>query len=468
MKMKKILLMNLPSTIAVYSKSALKGVMSAMPPLTLVELGAASLAAGAPCRILDLQGTLDPFAALHDCLENFKPEVVGISSTSLLYHEAQKVAACIKDHYPEILLVIGGPHASIFQGDLVAAGPFDIAVQGEGDLTLREILEDRPLEEIAGIAFKTEDGRVVMNPKRSLLSNLDALPLPAWHLVNPNSYVAPKFLARESPAGAIMTSRGCPYGCTYCCHATFGRSYRAKSVERVVREFQHLASHGFREILIWDDMFAMDLNRAKGICDALIASHFTVPWQIETGLRVNHVDRELFQKLRRAGCYKTAFGFESGSNEVLKSLNKNTTVEQARNAVRWAKEAGLETVGFFMLGLLQDNLATLDATLEFSQSLDLDYAKTTIFVPFPATRDFEELDRQGLITTKDWTRYNFHTASRVFVHPSLDWDTLQAYYHKFYKDFYFRPRYLMKRMIRSLKGKRLFDDLRVGFASLCK
>ena len=364
---------------------------------------------------------------------------------------------------PDIKIIAGGVHSSIFPKEVAEVPEFDIVVYGEGDITLQEIINKKPLSKIKGIAYKDKNNQVKLNPPRPLIEDLDSLPLPAWHLLNPKIYINPKAIARVSPVGTIGTSRGCPFGCTYCNKSVFGRQFRAKSVKRVVDEFELLLKNGFKEVHVWDDMFATDLKRAKQICDEIIKRKLKFSWQLECGVRVNAVDEEFFHKCFKAGCYKVAFGFESGDDYILKTINKGTTTQQARNAVNWAKKAGMETSGFFMLGLPEDTEQTMRKTIEFAKSLNLDYAKGTILVPLPSTKVFEDFEKQGLLKTKDWTRYNFHQASHVYDHPKLSWPILEKYYDRFHKEFYFRPSYIIKRFFLSLKKHELLDNLKTAF-----
>ena len=457
--------MNMPSTIRVYGESALKGIIAPRPLVSLAELAGAVLDSGADCKILDLQVSNKPFRDIENMLQEYKPDFVGLTFTTLLFQEAKKVAKFIKEKLPETCVITGGVHSTIYPEEVIQEEAIDIVVRNEGDITLQEIVKGNPLKNIKGIYYKTKKGEIKKNSPRELIQDLDELPMPAWHLLKPQIYMNPKAIARESPVGTIGTSRGCVYGCTYCNKAVFGRKFRAKSAKRVVDEFEELLRCGFKEIHVWDDMFATDLDRAKAVCDEIIKRKLKFSWQLECGVRVNCVDPEFFRKCVKAGCYKVAFGFESGNDYILKSIDKGTTTQQAINAVKWAKEAGMETSGFFMMGLPEDTVKTMNQTIDFACKLGLDYAKATILLPLPSTPLFEDFEKRGIIKTKDWSRYNFHTASKVYDHPNLSWKTLEKYYDKFHKRFYFRPSYIANRLFRSIKKGEIFDDIKMAITT---
>jgi radical SAM superfamily enzyme YgiQ (UPF0313 family) len=272
-------------------------------------------------------------------------------------------------------------------------------------------------------------------------------------------------MARRNPVAYMETSRGCYGACNFC--NARRTKLRRKSVTRVLEEMKYILSLGFREIHLADDLFTADLKRVKQICEAIISSGLDVSWYPRAGIRVDHVDRELFVLMKRAGVWTVPFGIESGNEAILKRIGKNISLDQVRNAVRLAREAGLTTEGYFMLGHPDETEATIQETLRFSQSIGLDYAKFTFNTPLPGTPLFEEWDRAGLVKTKDWSKYNFHTPPmELYEHPNLSWKTLDKYYRRAMRSFYFRPSYMMRRAVRSLVEGELWSDFKVLARSL--
>jgi radical SAM superfamily enzyme YgiQ (UPF0313 family) len=221
-------------------------------------------------------------------------------------------------------------------------------------------------------------------------------------------------------------------------------------------------SLGFREIHLADDLFTADLPRVKRICLAIIRSGLDISWYPRAGIRVDHVDRELFELMKRAGVWSVPFGIESGNENILQRIGKGITPDQVRKAVELAKSVGLTTEGYFMIGHPDETEKTIQETIRFSVSLGLDYAKFTINTPLPGTPLFEEWDRAGVIKTKDWSKYNFHTPPKeLYDHPNLDWTVIDHYYRLAMRTFYFRPSFLVRRGFASLFGGELFSDLKV-------
>lgn len=455
---KKILLMNCPSSISVYSESKIKMAVGFQPFISLTALAAMLLKKDCEVQILDLMLSKNPKEDLISKLKEFDPEFVGITFTTPLFNEAKELSNLIKEYSPKIKIVAGGVHPTILPEDVLKNTKIDIVVIGEGDYTLPEIVLSKNLSKIKGIAYK-KSSKTIITEKSLYIEDLDKLPYPAWQLLDVKKYQNPRIVAKKNPVGTIETSRGCMFDCVYCNKSIFSRQFRVKSPRRVINELEYMLRCGFKEIHVWDDNFATNLKRAKIICDGIIKRKLKLIWRLECGIRVDCVDNEFFKKLKEAGCYGVSFGFESGNQGILDEMNKGTTVEQAYNACSMAKQSGLEITGFFMFGLPGETEQTMKDTIEFAKKLGCDYSKVTIVVPFPSTRLFERLEKEGLIKTKDWSKYNFHTASKVYGHPNLSWNILESYYNKFYSEFYFRPKYIVYRIKKGLFNGGIFLDI---------
>ncbi|MFA6433251.1 MAG: radical SAM protein [Elusimicrobiales bacterium] len=455
---KKRILLLAPSYGFIYKGSMIKPGAMYSPHLGLATIAGALTTDGHSVRIVDLNKQTDE--TLLSELKDFKPHYAGLSFTTILAEESFRLARLVKNADGGVLLIAGGVHPTSMPLDVLESSVFDLVCQGEGDESVVEIVRGTPLEEIPGIAFK-RGGKCHVAPRRQLIRDLDSLAYPAWELFDLSRYHTTELLTKANPAGWIETSRGCPYGCVYCNKNVFGKSFRKKSAARVVAEMSRMLDLGFKEIHIADDCFTVDLDRAKEICREILRKNLRFPWATVTGIRADRVDQELLTLMKQAGCYRVFYGIETGSAEILKLINKGETLGEIRQAVTMAKKAGLEVYGFFMLALPGDTEKTMQETIEFARELDLDMAKAAITIPLPSTPYFEELDRAGRIKKKEWSKYNLYFPARdLYTHPNLDWAVVEKYQRKFYRGFYFRPGFIFKRFLSSLRGGRLLNDLR--------
>ena len=445
----KVLLINPPSRALAYDRHGRAGIARVHPSLGLASL-AARVREHIPVRILDLNVETDPERSLKNTVTSFAPTHVGVTATTPQVPDALKVLQIVKKIAPACITIVGGPHASALPDEVAANANVDLAVIGEGEETFAELLV-KPPAEVAGVCFK-DGGKTVRTQSRPLIENLDTLPYPAWDLYDLKRYRAPVAVERHPPGGLMETSRGCPHDCTFCSKVPFGRHYRIKSVNRVVEEFKYMQSVGFREIHVEDDGFSEDIVRAKEICRALAASSVRIPWNLLNGVRVDRFDAELARLLVSAGCYQCGFGIESGGNSILENIGKCTTSDMVREAVSIAKQTGLETIGYFVIGLPGDTEDSLYETLDFACNLPLDYAKFSLFVPYPGSKTFDELNGAGRILTRDWSVYLYHDLEHeVFRHESLSKAVLAGFYKKAYRRFYLRLPYMLRRLADGLR-----------------
>ncbi len=472
--MSKILLVKL-SDAAVYKDAKVKNAVPHFPSLALATIAGCVRVKGHNAQVFDYTTYAyndEADLRFKEKLKEFDPDFVGISFTTVLFDEMVRVGNVVKNHNPNIKIIGGGPHVSAFPEECLRTSPIDIGITGEGDFTAAEAMSATNLSEVDGIAYKQEQTNaqsaskhvdVIVVPKKlKFLDDLDLLPIPAWDLFDLTKYHTPRQMCRKSPVGWIETSRGCLYGCVYCNKNIFGQNFRFKSAKRTVDEMEFMLSCGFSEIQIAEDMFTTNKERVMQICQLIIDRGLKFPWSTTTGVRVDSVNLEMLKAMKNAGCYRVYYGFESGSDQILVQSRKATNTATARQAVNWSKEAGLEVLGFFMIGLPGETEETMQQTIDFAKSLNIDFAKMTIMSPLPGTPIWNDFKEKGLLKENvDWSNFNYYTPpSELYTHPNLDWPTIEKYYKKFYKEFYFRPSYMAKRLIAGIRQGTLIDDIK--------
>ncbi len=455
----KILLIIPPFKEIIYAGSIVRSSVPGAPLLGVSVLAGALLRERHSVRILDLNLCGDYSTRLSQELSAYEPDYAGITFVTPLFGIMSSVTDLVKRQRPGTIVIGGGPHATALPEDTLKSSRLDMVVIGEGDHVLPEIVSGKPLAQIQGIAYR-KNGAITVNPPSAHIQDLDALAMPAWQLYEVSRYRSPGLMARRNPAGWIETSRGCPFNCCFCSKSVFGHVFRAKSLGRVIQEIRHTLGAGFKEIHIADDMFTTDISRVKNICREILNQRLDFPWATVTGIRVDRGDREMFDLMARAGCYRVSFGIESGNQSLLDAIGKGIRLEQVESSVAMAKQAGLETCGFFMLALPGETVATMRETLEFACKLDLDWAKACIMTPLPGTRIYEELKTAGRLRIKDWSQYNLYKpTNEIFDHPELDWPTVDRHFRAFYRGFYFRPRLIARKILKGIKHGTMLSDI---------
>jgi radical SAM superfamily enzyme YgiQ (UPF0313 family) len=355
----------------------------------------------------------------------------------------------------------------------------DLVVRGEAEETIVEILQaieetglqgdpsavltlpEAPWGGILGVSYRNEAGSVVHNPDRPLRKDVESIPWPAYHLFKIERYTNLQPLTDGLDPNArtytLVTSRGCPYQCIYCSKPITGNTWRARSAEDVVAEWRYLVQEmGATEIGITDDVWNLKLERSKEICRLLIAEGLTdVPWITVHGMRADHTDAELFQLMKQAGCRRVGFGVESGNQAVLDSIKKRQTLDDVRRAFRQAKEAKLQTMGFFIFGLPADTEESMDDTIRFALELDPDLANFMLAAPYPGTELWEIAQRDGRLFSMNWRDYAIHDEKARYELPSLPPELVERKWHEAYRRFYLRPSRIWRKAISADTWRRL-------------
>ena len=319
-------------------------------------------------------------------INKFKPDMIGLTSPSRGYIIAYNLIKEIKKHY-NIPIVIGGPHASTIEEQILKDTPVDYAVMGEGEYTILDLVNSVKPSEIKGLIWKDE-GKIIKNTSREWIENLDTLPFPAFEL-----FELDKYMDKKIP---IVTSRGCPYRCVYCSiNLTMGHKFRARSAKNVVDELEYWVKKGYNYFGFNDDCFTFDMQRAKDICDLIIKRGLKIKWELRNGIRIDKLDEELMRKMRNAGCVYISFGIESAVQDVLNKMRKGLSIEHVREKVLLAEKLKIKHGGFFIIGLPGDNFERFKQTLDFALSLPFDEVRFYNAIPYPGTELFGWIKENG-------------------------------------------------------------------------
>jgi anaerobic magnesium-protoporphyrin IX monomethyl ester cyclase len=461
--MAKALLIN-PSYRDSYGSAKASIVDPIHPTLSLLTVAAAAEQKGHQIELMDLSYVQYDYRKVREKILAYKPDVVGITGTTPLMNQTRDMSCLIKTISKDILIIGGGSHVSAMPNESLRESMLDLVVVGEGDITFPEVMDGRSLKEIKGIVYRNGEETIRTLP-RPFIENLDTLPMPAWHLYNSDNYKyrISRLLAKRRPLTMAEFSRGCVYKCDFCASKnTMAWGYRKKSPERCAEEVKLMHRYGYREFALSDDIFTSDNQWAKSVAEAIIRTGVDMAWTCTNGIRVESADDELFKKMRKAGCYRVSFGFETGNAEVLKSFGKGgrATIEKGRDAVRMARRAGIDANGFFMLGLSPDTEATMQDTIDYASTLPLDMMKFGIAIAFPGTKMFKDYREKNLIRSYNWDDYFIYTTKTLFGHPNLTYEKVQEYMAKAYRKAIFgNPKFIVRRLWRGVKTLEFFWDL---------
>lgn len=450
----KITLVN-PPLSAKEQAGSLEDVANILQPLGIGYIAAVLEKEHFDINIIDCRPLNITSDQLIEILKKDRPDIIGFTSTILEIKKCSILSRKIKQVLPTSLLIIGGPHLSSLPLETMKDSSFDIGGIGEGELTMLEICEQvrdnkLNLKSIKGIIYR-EDEKLHITEPRPFIEDLDSLPFPARHLYPPLSKYKPvpaSYIKR--PLGHMMTSRGCPYQCTFCDRKVFGNRTRFRSPKNVVDEIEEMINiHGAREIKFFDDTFTLNNQRTIEICDEIIKRGIKVPWSCLT--RVNNVTKPLLGKMKKAGCWQVAYGLESGDQRILDKMKKGITLEQSRNAVKWAKEAGINIRAFFILGTPGETSESIRKTVTFAKELPIDVATFYIVTLYPGNELYQIAQREGTILHQDYSQYNpiidVRHSKLAYVPEGMTEEELRHTISKAYKDFYLRPSYILKQVL---------------------
>jgi radical SAM superfamily enzyme YgiQ (UPF0313 family) len=387
------------------------------------------------CQVLKLS-----FEEFRSELGKRQPNIVGITSTTLTYKSGLQIAKIAKEVCPNCLTIMGGSHVTFWDDNaLQECSELDVIVRKEGENTLLELVQKveagKSYHDVTGTTCR-KDGKIVRNPDRPYIEDLDSLPFPAHHL-----WPIESLRKYGKVIYPLTTSRGCVYWCDFCTAVRmFGRKYRMRSPKNVVDELEFLHNtYQADQFTFYDDAFTVDQHRAEELCAEIRKRKLKIKWDCET--RVDMVTKELLLKMRQAGCIAVWFGVESGSQRVIDAMSKGISIAQTMRAVKWAKEVGLMTVTSAILGFPGETKESAWETIKLVEKMDPDDVGYYIATPYPGTPMYDLVKEKGWLKTNDFDKYD--TATPVFETPTLTAQELREIREQAFQRFYIRPTHII-------------------------
>lgn len=431
------------------------------PPLGLLYLaGYLERHTSHRVEVCDAQVEELSYPELTERIRRSEPDLAGLTAMTFTLLDVVKTARLAKEVDPALPVVVGGVHAFLYPGETVKLPGIDYVLSGEGEESFA-ILLDRlegkgDLSAVPGLTYLVGE-KVVSSPSPPLCSHLDALPFPARRLTPYGKYSS--VMARRQPITTMFTSRGCPYRCSFCARPHLGKRFRYRSAANVVDEMEECVGLGIREFLIYDDTFTVNRDRAIAVAEEILRRNLGIGWDIRA--RVDCVDREMLQLLRRAGCERIHYGVEAGTEKILKVLNKGITLPQAKETISLTRKLGIETLAYFMIGSPTETREDILQTIRFALDLKPDFVHATILCPFPGTEIYERGLKEGIFPRDHWRDFAADPQagfSPPYWNEILSDGELQELLQLAYKKFYTRPSYILKktlqvRSVRELKTK---------------
>lgn len=425
--------------------------------------------------VIDQSASQVSLSHIKRTMEKERPDVVGITALTYEAPAVKILSDAVKEVLPGVPVVVGGPHATVFYDRLLEKTKTDIAVIGEGEETFLDLVErirdGKDWKDAQGIAFRNEEGKIIRNQPRPPIMDLDSLPYPAWDMIDIPIYTRYGDMndyLMAWPYMFLFSSRACPYACYYC-HQIFGKKYRARSVESTLEEIRRLTrDHGVKEIHIIDDIFNIDLDRAKNICRGIIREGIKVSIAFPNGLRGDLLDAELIELLAKAGCYSITFAVETASSRLQKKIHKYADLDKLNWAISKAYDEGIIPMGFYMLGFPTETREEMEETIRFACRSKMLKAVFFSVVPFPRTKLYE-LFREAYpeefnMSEGDMESMHYFPADSFYYKVTgID---LSAVVRSAYRRFYLSPSRLAKIFLRFRWNRRFARGIYHGLRGL--
>jgi len=406
------------------------------PPLGVLYLAGMLKNAGTEVSVLDQAAKGFSSEQVLQWVKRENPDILGFSVLVTSYYQTLDLAQRAKEENPDLFIVLGNYHATFNAERILKKYPFvDVIVRGEGEHVVPELAncvkKNRNFKETAGLTLRS-NGHIVSTPDAPLIGNIDSLPIPDRELTGAE-YASEIFGIKVATKKftSIVSSRGCPFRCTFCGCRKFARGiWRPRSVENIMEELQLLYSKGYRQFLFVDDNFTLNLRRVQKLCREIRKERMDIEWFCDS--RVDNCRYEVFRDMVKAGCSLLYFGVESGNQRILNYYKKGTTPEQTRKAIGWARKE-------------------VETTLKFAHELPIDVPQLNILSVFPGTDAWNDLVEKGFIDEEKYWEQGIY-ACQVSPH-AVPFEQIQRMTYEYFKTFYLRPGKLSEEILRTFKSR---------------
>lgn len=381
------------------AKTDVSRMANIVPPLGLASIAAFLDQEKIENDIIDCYANPDSDALILEYVRTQKPDFIGFSCTTSSFFDGVRIARLAKAILPTLKIVFGGVHvSSLKEAILQECDIIDYCVIGEGEQTLKELLcsEVDRLSEVKNIVFRKTDGTVVFTGLRKKQMDLDTLPFPAYHKLAgyPDSYKLPIFNYPKAPNASCISSRGCPYSCSYCDRSVFQKSFRYNSAQYLYNHLKYLKdTFGIKHIIFYDDQFTFNRKRVEEFTSLMIDNQLDMTFNCAA--RAEHLDFELLKQMKAAGCWMISLGIETGDPDLLAQHRQNPDLEMMRDKIDLIKKAGIRVKGLLMMGLPGETEESIRRSQQYVYSLPIDDFNLAKFTPFPGSPIYKEIKEQG-------------------------------------------------------------------------
>jgi radical SAM superfamily enzyme YgiQ (UPF0313 family) len=467
----KVVLINPPTSFEqIYGDWDLSSVDTYCPPIGLLYIASFIRKHNHDPYVIDVTANKWSLKQVVEFASSLNPGVVGISAKTVNILNANNIAEQLKRKGISAPIVVGGAHITALpQETLRRFKSIDYGVIGEGEVTFLELIEkvvrNESIADVKSTVWRNDIREIVVNPARPLVEDLDVLPLPAWDLLPnfPKGYRHSALETKRLPAASVITSRGCPFHCTFCDNAIFGSIVRHHSAEYTLNMIRHLKEkYGIKDLMILDDNFLLDKKKLFQICETIVEEKMDLSWYCLS--HAKFMTEERLRKIREAGCWFIEIGIESGCDRILKFIKKNTTKAEVEQAVKRARAVGLKVKGNFIFGFPTETRDSLEETIQFATHIDLSYFQQNFLTIWPGCKLSIDPERYGNFEP-DWSKLA-HQRVTFVPHGLTQEDLIKASKDAF-RRFYWRPKTIFE-MLTTLTSFRAIQTAMVAFVVFLK